>query len=45
MHYSADSRGDFYMRFHVRWNHMRALFMSFGLALIAVAGSAGARWH
>jgi hypothetical protein len=33
------------MRFHVRWNQVRALGMAFALGLIAVAGSAGARWH
>ncbi len=32
------------MRFHVRWAHLRPVFLTFGLALFAVAGSAGARW-
>jgi len=33
------------MRFHVRWAHLRPVLLSLGLALVAVAGSAGARWH
>jgi hypothetical protein len=33
------------MRFHVRWTHMRPMFLSLGLALMAIAGSAGVRWH
>jgi hypothetical protein len=37
--------GDSLMRFHVRWTHMRPMFLSLGLALMAIAGSAGVRWH
>ncbi len=33
------------MRFHVRWNQMRPLFLLLGLTLMTVAGSAGARWN
>ena len=33
------------MQFHVRWAQMRPLFLLLGLALISVAGSAGARWN
>jgi hypothetical protein len=32
------------MRFHVRWTHLRAMFLALGLALIAIAGSAGEHW-
>lgn len=33
------------MRFHVRWSHMRPVFLLLGMMLLTVAGSAGARWH